>query len=78
MIWAGCIIGAYLIGAIPFGLIIGRTRGIDIRTKRQRRPVATFLIAAVSCVLFMHDDMRDTQLFCQFSRLLLLSGSTES
>ncbi|MHC4090666.1 MAG: glycerol-3-phosphate acyltransferase, partial [Planctomycetota bacterium] len=25
-------VGAYLIAAIPFGLLIGRTRGVDIRT----------------------------------------------
>ena len=31
MIWALCIVGAYLMGSIPFGVIIGRTRGVDIR-----------------------------------------------
>lgn len=34
MMWAlaaGCILGAYLIGAIPFGLLIGRLKGVDIR-----------------------------------------------
>lgn len=29
--WAIAIVGSYLIGAIPFGLIIGRLKGIDIR-----------------------------------------------
>lgn len=28
---AVCIVGAYLIGAIPFGLLIGRMKGVDIR-----------------------------------------------
>ena len=28
---AGCIVCGYLIGAIPFGLLIGRMRGVDVR-----------------------------------------------
>jgi glycerol-3-phosphate acyltransferase PlsY len=26
-----CIVGAYLVGSIPFGLLIGKTKGVDIR-----------------------------------------------
>ncbi|MCC7204744.1 MAG: glycerol-3-phosphate 1-O-acyltransferase PlsY [Phycisphaeraceae bacterium] len=29
--WWPCLIGAYLVGSIPFGLLIGWTRGVDIR-----------------------------------------------
>jgi len=31
MVWAFLFVGAYLIGAIPFGLLIGWYRGIDVR-----------------------------------------------
>jgi len=41
MIWAACIVGAYLVGSIPFGLIIGRTRGLDIREHGSRNIGAT-------------------------------------
>ncbi len=30
LIWTACIIGAYLIGSIPVGVIIARSRGVDI------------------------------------------------
>ncbi len=32
MMWVVYAFGAYLLGSIPFGLIIGKSRGIDIRT----------------------------------------------
>lgn len=32
MIWAALILTAYLLGSIPFGLLIARARGVDIRT----------------------------------------------
>jgi glycerol-3-phosphate acyltransferase PlsY len=34
--WTGCIAGAYLVGSIPFGVLIGRARGIDIRQHGSR------------------------------------------
>ncbi len=40
-IWIACIVGAYLIGAIPFGVIIARSRGIDIRQHGSRNIGAT-------------------------------------
>ena len=30
--WASLIIGAYLLGAVPVGFILARSRGIDLRT----------------------------------------------
>lgn len=33
MIWALLMLGAYVCGSIPFGLLIGKARGVDIRTK---------------------------------------------
>ena len=35
------IVGAYLVGAIPFGLLIGRMRGIDVRTAGSKNIGAT-------------------------------------
>lgn len=39
--WALCAAGAYLIGSIPFGLLIGRARGIDIRQHGSKNIGAT-------------------------------------
>ncbi|MCL2790221.1 MAG: glycerol-3-phosphate 1-O-acyltransferase PlsY [Desulfobulbus sp.] len=36
-----CILGSYLIGAIPFGLLLSRGSGIDIRTQGSRNIGAT-------------------------------------
>ncbi|WP_310600038.1 glycerol-3-phosphate 1-O-acyltransferase PlsY [Desulfobulbus sp.] len=36
-----CILGSYLIGAIPFGLLLSRSSGIDIRTQGSRNIGAT-------------------------------------
>ena len=32
MVWAAWLVGAYLAGAIPFGFLIGKMRGVDVRT----------------------------------------------
>jgi len=39
--WLICIIGAYLVGSIPFGVIIGRIRGIDVRDHGSKNIGAT-------------------------------------
>ncbi|MCH7547249.1 MAG: glycerol-3-phosphate 1-O-acyltransferase PlsY [Planctomycetes bacterium] len=39
--WPICIIGAYLVGSIPFGVIIGRIRGIDVRDHGSKNIGAT-------------------------------------
>jgi glycerol-3-phosphate acyltransferase PlsY len=39
--WAAAIAGAYLIGSIPFGVIIGNMKGIDIRAHGSCNPGAT-------------------------------------
>ncbi len=39
--WIACILGAYLVGAIPFGVLIARTRGVDIRQKGSKNIGAT-------------------------------------
>lgn len=41
MTWPICILAAYLIGSIPFGLLIGLTRGIDIRQHGSKNIGAT-------------------------------------
>lgn len=39
--WIVCIIAAYFIGSIPFGVLIGKTKGIDIRQHGSRNIGAT-------------------------------------
>jgi glycerol-3-phosphate acyltransferase PlsY len=39
--WLICILAAYLIGSIPFGVLIGRVKGIDIRAHGSRNIGAT-------------------------------------
>jgi glycerol-3-phosphate acyltransferase PlsY len=34
--WIGSLVAAYLVGAIPFGVLIARTRGVDIRAHGSR------------------------------------------
>ena len=41
MTWLLCIIAAYLIGAIPFGVLIARTKGINIREHGSKNIGAT-------------------------------------
>ncbi|MCL1980477.1 MAG: glycerol-3-phosphate 1-O-acyltransferase PlsY [Proteobacteria bacterium] len=38
---SACILGSYLIGAIPFGLLLSRKSGIDIRTQGSKNIGAT-------------------------------------
>ncbi len=40
-VWLMCLVGAYLVGSIPFGVIIGRAKGIDIRQHGSRNVGAT-------------------------------------
>jgi glycerol-3-phosphate acyltransferase PlsY len=39
--WAAAMVCAYVVGSIPFGVIIGKARGIDIRAHGSRNPGAT-------------------------------------
>ncbi|MCH8343519.1 MAG: glycerol-3-phosphate 1-O-acyltransferase PlsY [Planctomycetes bacterium] len=39
--WLTCIVGGYLVGSIPFGVIIGRAKGIDIREHGSKNIGAT-------------------------------------
>lgn len=39
--WLACIAGAYVVGSIPFGVIIGKAKGIDIRQHGSGNPGAT-------------------------------------
>lgn len=41
LIWCKWLLPAYLIGAIPFGFIIGKMRGVDVRTVGSRNIGAT-------------------------------------
>lgn len=36
-----CLVGAYLLGSVPFGVIIGRARGVNIMAEGSRNPGAT-------------------------------------
>lgn len=41
MVWILWLVGAYLIGAIPFGFLIGKMRGVDVRTVGSKNIGAT-------------------------------------
>ena len=41
LIWSSWIVSAYLIGSIPFGYLIGRMRGVDVRTVGSKNIGAT-------------------------------------
>ena len=41
LIWSSWILGAYLVGSIPFGYLIGRMRGVDVRTVGSKNIGAT-------------------------------------
>ena len=41
MIWIAWLLGAYLAGAIPFGFLIGKMRGVDVRTVGSKNIGAT-------------------------------------
>ena len=47
LIWVSWIFGAYLIGAIPFGFLIGKMRGVDVRTVGSRNIGATNVFRTV-------------------------------
>ena len=45
--WAYWLIAAYLIGAIPFGFLIGKMRGVDVRTVGSKNIGATNVFRTV-------------------------------
>ena len=47
MIWVCWLVGAYLIGAIPFGFLIGKMRGVDVRTVGSKNIGATNVFRTV-------------------------------
>ena len=47
MIWVAWLAGAYLAGAIPFGFLIGKMRGVDVRTVGSKNIGATNVFRTV-------------------------------
>ena len=47
LVWVCWLIGAYLIGAIPFGFLIGKMRGVDVRTVGSKNIGATNVFRTV-------------------------------
>ena len=41
MVWIAWLLGAYLAGAVPFGFLIGKMRGVDVRTVGSKNIGAT-------------------------------------
>ena len=47
IVWAAWILGAYLVGGIPFGFLIGKMRGVDVRTVGSKNIGATNVFRTV-------------------------------
>jgi len=47
MTWAIWIAGAYLVGSVPFGFLIGKMRGVDVRTVGSKNIGATNVFRTV-------------------------------
>ena len=47
IVWLIWIVGAYLIGGIPFGFLIGKMRGVDVRTVGSKNIGATNVFRTV-------------------------------
>ena len=47
LIWTCWLVGAYLVGAIPFGFLIGKMRGVDVRTVGSKNIGATNVFRTV-------------------------------
>jgi glycerol-3-phosphate acyltransferase PlsY len=47
VIWAAWLFGAYLAGSIPFGFLIGKMRGVDVRTVGSKNIGATNVFRTV-------------------------------
>ena len=47
IVWTAWIFGAYLVGGIPFGYLIGRMRGVDVRTVGSKNIGATNVFRTV-------------------------------
>ena len=47
LLWFSWLAGAYLIGAIPFGFLIGKARGVDVRTVGSKNIGATNVFRTV-------------------------------
>ena len=47
MAWCVWLVGAYLCGAIPFGFLIGKMRGVDVRTVGSKNIGATNVFRTV-------------------------------
>ncbi len=47
LVCAASLVGAYLVGGIPFGFLIGKMRGVDVRTKGSRNIGATNVFRTV-------------------------------
>ena len=45
--WIAWLGGAYLVGAIPFGFLIGKMRGVDVRTVGSKNIGATNVFRTV-------------------------------
>ncbi|MHC4217542.1 MAG: glycerol-3-phosphate 1-O-acyltransferase PlsY [Planctomycetota bacterium] len=61
-LWIVCIVGAYLVGSIPFGVLIGRARGVNILQKGSMNPgatnVARLLGKPLGAVCFVLDTLK--------------------
>ena len=59
--YAVVLFGAYIVGGIPFGLLIGKMHGIDIRTQGSGNIGATNVLRTGSKVLALAESINENR-----------------
>jgi acyl phosphate:glycerol-3-phosphate acyltransferase len=79
MVEAGAIVGSYLAGSIPFGLLVGKLKGVDIRTVGSKNIGATNVARTLGkpfgALVLLLDALKGLLPTLAARHLLLLDGN---